>query len=243
MYEFPLDDIHRMLDTIDIGIRKIEHVKTTNIDVSLVWEVSEVILEVLGATNTAYIENDLGINAAHLSKFVKMRGTVNKNQALAIAQRVKTYLKSLDQVTPQMPGENMLEPTQEQKLKKSPAEPKVTVVANQWIAIRQTSTSKLKIGVISSLLESIVEQAAHSNAPPEEQVLTELERHQLIAILETALNLLRSPLVERGLLKKAENSLAEAGKKAAEKGMQEGLGKLMTAASSRIAELILYLFT
>jgi hypothetical protein len=241
MYEFPLDDIHRMLDTIDIGIRKIGQIKTTNINLAQIWEVSEVILEVLGSTNTAYIENDLGISPSHLSKFVKMRGSINKSQALAVAQRVRTYLKSLDQATPRSSNTPHAQSQQEPKERRE--EPRIAVAASQWIAIRQTSEIKLKIGVISSPLDSIIEQAAHANVAPEDQAISELEKHQLIAILETALNLLRSPLVEKGLLKKAEESLADAGKKAVQKGIQEGLGKLMTAASSRIGELVLYLWT
>jgi hypothetical protein len=55
----------------------------------------------------------------------------------------------------------------------------------------------MKIGAISPLLDSIIVQTKGANEPPDQQILTEIERKQLIAILETALNVLRSPLVEK----------------------------------------------
>ena len=102
---------------------------------------------------------------------------------------------------------------------------------------------KQKIGAISALLDSIIEQIGGSNAPPEEQALTEIERAELIAILETALHVLRAPMVEKGLLKKAQSILKRGADKAVEKGVQEGVGSLMHAARERIGELIMYLFS
>jgi hypothetical protein len=60
--------------------------------------------------------------------------------------------------------------------------------------------------------------------------------------LETALNVLKSPMVEKGLLKKAKEILTKGAESTAEKGVQQGLGKLMEAAGHRIAELIGLLF-
>lgn len=100
----------------------------------------------------------------------------------------------------------------------------------------------MKIAAIASLLDTIIEQATRSNAPAEDQFLTQIERQQLIAILDTALNVLRSPMVEPGLLKKTQGMLRRASESAIENGVQYGLGKLMGAAGSRIAELIGMLF-
>jgi hypothetical protein len=94
----------------------------------------------------------------------------------------------------------------------------------------------------SSVNRVIIAQTSRANAPQDEQILTDIERRQLIAILETALNVLRSPLVERGLLKKARRVLVKGAESAAKKGVQEGLGVLMHSASARIAELIAMIF-
>jgi len=55
---------------------------------------------------------------------------------------------------------------------------------------------------------------AGSKAPAEEQILTDVERNQLIAVLETVLAVLKA--VEKGLLKKAREMLGRASKSAAE---------------------------
>jgi hypothetical protein len=61
-------------------------------------------------------------------------------------------------------------------------------------------------------------------------------------ILETALNVLKSPLAEKGLIKKAGEMLRESAGKAVEKGVQEALGALMMMAAKRISELIAIIF-
>src|SRR5258707_735967 len=97
MNEFPIDDVHRMIDEAEETIRMIDALPHGDIDVAALGDLSLIVLEILGATNTAYVENSLGINTSLLSKFVKMRGDVTKSQALAVANRIRTYLKSEDQ--------------------------------------------------------------------------------------------------------------------------------------------------
>jgi len=92
-----LKDIYRLLDTIEVAIRKIDASPAGSIEVAQIPEMSEVVLELLGWTNTAYIENDLGLNPALLSKLVKMRGAVRKDIARKAADRLRSYLRSQDQ--------------------------------------------------------------------------------------------------------------------------------------------------
>ncbi len=238
MYEHPLEDVYRLIDTIERAIREIDSTSERSIDVQAVPELSEVVLELLGWTNTAYMENKLGINPALLSKFVKMRGTVQKHMARKIADRLRSYLKSQDQVV----IERNLEPALKLPPKGQPKPTRDDFAGEQWISVKTSSEIKLKIGAVSALLDSIITQTKGANEPPELRLLTEIERQQLIAILETALNILRSPLVERGLLKKARSILRKGSESAAEKGVQQGLGKLMESAGARIAELISLLF-
>jgi hypothetical protein len=53
---------------------------------------------------------------------------------------------------------------------------------------------------------------------------------------------LKSPLAEKGLIKKAGEMLRESAGKAVEKGVQEALGALMMMAAKRISELVAIIF-
>ncbi|WMT75991.1 hypothetical protein [Bradyrhizobium sp. Ash2021] len=242
MYEHPIEDVHRLIDTVEEATREIDRAPTDSIQIQQIPELSAVILELLGWTNTAYMENELSINPSVLSKFVKMRGVVRKPLARKVADRLRSYLKSQDQAFLQ--PDVMQPPNGETKTKpKSGPIGGDTFVGEQWVAVRTASEIKMKIGAISSLLDSIIVQTKGANEPADQQVLTEIERQQLIAILETALNVLRSPLIEKGLLKKAQMVLKRGAENATEKGVQQGLGKLMDGAGARIVELIAMLFS
>ncbi len=236
--EFSLDEIHEMLDLLDEVDVVISLARGPSVAIEHILELSEVIVQLLDLSSTAYVENGLGINSALLSKFVKMRGAVPLHQAKAIASRLRTLLRSMDQASAPAPARRTREAA-----KPTPPKKELIVVAGQrWVSVGSSSQTKIKIAAISALLETIIEQTTRSNAPPEDQALSELERQQLIAVLETALNVLKSPLVEKGLLKKAGDMLEESAGKAVEKGVQEGLVGLMTAAGKRIFDLIANIF-
>lgn len=241
-YQHPLEDVHRLIDSVEAVMRVIDSAPTESIQIQQIAELSEVILELLGWTNTAYIENELNINPSVLNKFVKIRGVIRKNLAMKIADRIRSYLKSQDQrsIQPDVKPAPKTETKSRPKVKPATG---TTFVGEQWIAVRTTSEVKMKIGAIASLLDSILVQTKGANEPPDQQILTEIERQQLIAILETALNVLRSPLIEKGLLTKAQGVLKKGAESAAEKGVQQGLGKLMEGAGARIMELIAMLFS
>jgi hypothetical protein len=97
MPELVLRDVHRLLDTLDYAIHDLAAHKTENMDVADFPALSEVMREVLGWTNAAYIEANLKINPAVLSKFVKIRGSVPLHVARAVADRLRNYLRSQDQ--------------------------------------------------------------------------------------------------------------------------------------------------
>jgi hypothetical protein len=228
MYEHPLEDIHRLIDTIEVAIKQIEAAPIDSLQVNQYPAISEVVLELLGWTNTAYMENELGINPSVLSKFVKMRGVVRKTLARKVADKLRSYLKSQDQAFSPPPIDKQKRPTPFKEI--AP----VSISGEQWIAVKFSSEVKMKIGAVSALLDSIIEQTSRSNAPEEDQILTQIERQQLIAILETALNVLRSPLAEKGILKRARSALQRGAQSAVEREVQQGLGKLMEAAGGRI---------
>lgn len=234
MSEFPIEDVHRMLDGIEEVISDLQGQPET-IEVAELGDFCLIIIEIMGWTNTAYVENNLGISPSLLNKFVKIRGTLRKRDALRIADRVRSFLKSEDQATTQTPLSSAAE--------RRPTPMPIAYAAEQWILVPTASDATQKINLISVLLDSIIAQTKGTNAPEEEQGLSEIERQQLIAILETALNILKSPLLETGMLKKAEKTLEEASAKAAKGALQKGLSKLMEAGADRIGELLVSLFT
>jgi hypothetical protein len=235
--EFSLDEVHEMLGLVDQAELALSVARSKSIQIERNLELSEVILQLLDWSSTAYVENSLGINSALLSKFVKMRGTVPLHQAKAIASRLRTLLRSMDQTSAPAPA---------LKARKAPVPPPkkelIIVAGEQWVSVASSSQTKIKIAAVSALLETIIEQTGRSNAPPEDQALSNLERQQLIAVLETALNVLKSPLAEKGLIKKAGEMLRESAGKAVEKGVQEALGALMMMAAKRISELVAIIF-
>lgn len=240
MYEHQLEDIHRLIDTVEQAIRKINKASTDSIQVQQIPELSEAIIELLGWTNTAYVENQLGINPSLLSKFVKMRGAIRRPLAAKVADRLRSYLKSEDQASLALDRKVQHTLQDKEEPRKPSREP--TFRGEQWVEVRTSSEIKLKIGAVSALLDSIIIQTRGSNEPPEHQILSDIERQQLIAILETALNILKSPLAEKGLLKKAQSILKRGAESAAQKGVQQGLGWLMLNAAARIGELLGLLF-
>jgi hypothetical protein len=97
MPELVLSAVHRLLDRLDKAIHDLGSSKKENIDIADFLALSEVVREVLGWTNAAFIEASLKINPAVLSKFVKMRGSVPLHVARAVADRLRNYLRSQDQ--------------------------------------------------------------------------------------------------------------------------------------------------
>ena len=97
MYEHPIEDVHRLIDEVEDAMRRIDRAPTDSIQIQQIPELSAVVLELLGWTNTAYIESELNINPSVLNKFVKMRGVIRKPLAAKVADRLRSYLKSQDQ--------------------------------------------------------------------------------------------------------------------------------------------------
>jgi hypothetical protein len=116
----------------------------------------------------------LGINSAVINRFKRFHGQVRRSDATAVLDRLRTYLRGQDQA---IASELEVRLTEPQVARPKP----FTIEGEQWVAVELTSATKAKINVISTLLDSIIQAVKHSNAPPEDEVLTELERQQLIA--------------------------------------------------------------
>lgn len=231
-----LDNIHDLLDIVETTISALDQDPRQEIDVSDYSEFCLALNDLVGYS--AYSDVQLGINSSILNKFLKFNGRVPRRTALTVTDRVRSYLRSLDQATPpRPPAQPHPTPAPRPNLLKP-----ITIIAEEWKLVQPTSELKAKITAISSLLDAIINQMQRSNSPPEAQLLSEIDRAQLIAILETALLVLKAPIMEKGILKKTKEVLTRTASSAAEKGLQQGMGNAATEAARQLAELIKSLF-
>jgi hypothetical protein len=238
-----IEEVHSLLDQIEDVIADLRSEKREELDVAEIYELSFIVQSVVdwGATPP-----QLGVASSLLNKIQKMRGQIRVRDALIVADRTRNWIRTFDQRSQEQlsgpePIAQNLTPVDEGAKPSAPA-PTFSFTAERWIAVGSSGEIKAKIHVISFLLEGIIDQTTRSNLPPEEQILTELERRQLITLLETALALLKSPMVEKGLLRKVGEALKRAVGSAAEKGVQKGVGKLAEAAGDKLSELFTDLF-
>jgi hypothetical protein len=107
-----------------------------------------------------------------------------------------------------------------------------------WAPVPLVGPTKVRISQLSQLLEDIVYSMRSSNLPSEERALSELERAQLITMLETVLQVLKAPMIERSLLQKCGEWLSRAGKRVAQRKTEETLGTLADKAGQELTDLI-----
>jgi ATP-dependent exoDNAse (exonuclease V) alpha subunit len=187
MHEYPIEDVHRLLDGLDSLISKLRSPGPESIRVGHLPELFETIHELDGWRNTTYLQTQVGISGALLNKFLKLRGTIRRVDTLKVADRLRSHLKSYDQpfdATRVKPEKN--KPSERPKPRQKTVDA-LAVLGERWIIVSESTETRMKIAAIASLLDTIIKQASRSNAPAEDQFLTQIERQQLIAILETAL--------------------------------------------------------
>lgn len=120
--------------------------------------------------------------------------------------------------------------------------PKPLVVkAIEWKVVRLTEDLQAKITEIARLIAEVIEHATTTNLPPDQRALSDIERAQLIAILRTALKVLESPMMEKGLLKKAAAMVKRAAGKAAEKQVELALNTSATMLGLALFDFIKHL--
>jgi len=234
-----LDEIHEMLEWIEHDKRALEAIDEAEINVGRLDDTCYVIHTLSMHDRTEQIPHlaqSIGVSQSILNKFIRFTGHISKREAIHTLDRIRSFLRALD-----LPDEKAPEtrPSQ-QSFETSPnaAPEPVRLPAESWVTVTSSRDTKLKITVIAGLLDSILAQVAHSNLPSEQQVLTTIEREQLIAVLKTALHVLQAPMLERSILRRAGDGLRDVAKKAAEKNVQEGLSQLSRKAAELIADLI-----
>lgn len=198
------------------------------------WELLVIDLNDGGQGAGFGLASSLGINTTLLNKFIKQKKPIDMRDARMVADRITTYLRSIQ------PSGNS------PRVKRHPPEPPeikqeaspIVVKAIEWKVVIRSDALQAKINEAIRLIGEVIEHATTSNLPPRERALTALERAQLIAVLETALSMLKAPMIEKGLLKKAGGMVKRAAEKAAEKQVEIAFSTAGGALAGAFFELV-----
>ncbi len=231
-----IETVHELLDQLETTIQIIAVDDREWIDPTEAGELCLIVGEVTGwGTGSAYYDELprlLGIRPVTLRKFHKLTGQVLVSEARALADRLRSYLRALDQNSSNKGADD----TENRYV--AAIEPKLSFQATQWVSVPPTIDLKQKIHTLSRILDDILLELKRSNNAPEDIVFSELDRQQLIALLQTTLSVLKSPIVEKGLLLKTREALQKAAVSAAEKQAQHGFETLASHGVSWLSDLL-----
>jgi len=242
-----LDRLHTMLDDLSMDLQEInqsiDH-EEDYIHPSQLPFLTDVCQDIFGYWSTYGMQLPAGLRFPRklLNQFTRNFDSVEPKQAKLLAEGLIVYLRSIEgQVaseTVESSVRTISKPTENHR-KKEEAESAVKKLEYGWIVLKKSDEVREVIAEISGLLDRIVHYTKTTNVPPKDFALTQIERSQLIAILETALQMLKGPMVEKGFLKKAAEVLNSSVEKTAEKQTEAVLGKLSNLAKEKLVKLIL----
>ncbi len=240
MATLDIDDVHRMLDLVDGALELLSSTRETQVEAGDIAGLCSVAAELADYRTTwGPIAGVLGIAPHLLSRYTTYHGPFQVPDATYVAQRIRSFLRSQDQAfrSPRLPLESPSAPPppEREPVIDAPIQP---VAAAEWRYVQRVGSLQQKIGAVSALLEEIIQTARGTNLPPDMSALTEIERNQLIAVLETALAVLRAPMAERSILKKAKGMLGGVTKRVAEKQAEQGLGAAAGTAREWLSDIL-----
>jgi hypothetical protein len=232
------DELHEWLDALEAAARELASETAQLVDAGDYAEVGSVITDLM-SYRSAYddpLPKLLRLPPTLIRKFQKFSGGVKLKEAQMLVDRLRTYLRSMDQHDPEA-HEIMYEVAIA-----TPVMAKAAFPAIEWQSVPRTSEVKRQIAQVSQILDEIVARIQRSNNAPEDQYLSEIERQQLIAILQTTLVVLKAPIIEKGLLLKARAALQDAAVKAGEKGVEGFANALAGQGVGWLTDLIHHVF-
>jgi hypothetical protein len=202
------EEIHEWLDHLDEAMVELAAATQKFVDVA---NVGWIVFELDDGGDLAHV---LRVPPPVVRTFKSFGGTVSLKDARILVDRLRTHVKSMDQAGPpakEIPDEKLVVVER----------PTVQFDAFEWRSVPRARDVKDKIAEVSRLLDNIISGVKRPNISPDGQYLSDVERQQLIAVLETTLAILRAPVVERGLLLKARDMLQKASVKAGERGAEK----------------------
>jgi len=113
-----------------------------------------------------------------------------------------------------------------------------TIKATEWKYIIRTPEIEGVIEELIPLLREVMDRATTTNLPTQDRAMSASERAQLIAILETAIQVLQAPMLEKSLLKKAKDAMEKGALSAIEKGVENTFSFLAGIAVGKLSDFI-----
>jgi hypothetical protein len=172
-----IEDIHRLLDSLENTISQLATETRESIQPTEAGELCLIIGEIMGwgSAYASEFPKKIGVNATTLSRFLRLddRFHVSTKESRVIADRIRVYLRSLDQRT-EFPTKGKRRKPRREVVAASSV--RFDVPAQEWRLVDTKGDLKLKIAAVSSILDSIILQIAHANCPESEQALTKIER-------------------------------------------------------------------
>jgi predicted lipoprotein len=139
-----LDDLYEMLEIVDNALLSMNKVHDSRISVTDYPDFCLLIADLVGDSAWhSELSTTLRLDATTLNKFAKFRGTVSTFHARAIADRLRSHLRSLDQAIAQQ------ERARAKNGPNLPEQKPFTLTAEQWQLINATSEVKAKIAAVS----------------------------------------------------------------------------------------------
>jgi hypothetical protein len=209
------EEIHEWLDHLDDAMAELAAATEKHVDVGHFAHVGWIVYELDDGDDLAHV---LRVPPPVVRIFKSFGGRVALKDARILVDRLRSHVKSLGQVGPsskETPDERLVVVER----------PTVSFDAVEWRSVPRTRDVKDKIAEISRLLDDIIGGVKRSNNSPDSRYLSDVERQQLIAVLETTLAILRAPVVEKGLFLKARDMLQKASVKAEERAAEK-IGEL-----------------
>jgi hypothetical protein len=198
-----------------------------------------------GYDSTAYgseLSEISGVSGPLLNKLLKRTGSIKLGSASRVLDQFKLILARAEADMSAEEGPNSSE--EEPKPKETGALEEVSttrVQTEQWVVPSPDERTRELINDLIRCLEGIITEFSQSNSFAADKSLNELRMEELKAVLRTALNVLESPLVERGILKKTADVAKAAAGEIAKDEFKTGLGKLLSIAGEKALELYIRL--
>lgn len=188
-------------------------------------------------------ENRFGLSAMDLNKVLSYRGLIRTDVLLRQSERLVSLLREfegeinseLNSIDVRGIGDSDVDASL-QEVDKTKLEFRSIETKEIWVSRSRLSTESA-ISRVSEILEEVVLIARNTNLPPEQRAFSELERAKLIAMFETAIAVLKAPLVPKTFLKK----IAESAKDGVTSFVKKNSEKALTYAILRAVEELIKL--
>ena len=236
--DLTLDEIHEFMDGIELDINFLSSFESDSekVRTDTLYGTSMTIGHFLHYW-TAYgsgLPKVLRIPEKLLNKYSKGGSEIAVFEAKTVSAKLLSYLRSIEGEYNNISSSDNINIKIDENIEVQ--NKNFAFRAVSWV--KNDSVAKSELHKLSISLDSLLTLAKSSNLPESEQALSDLEKAQLIAMLETALLILKAPLVEKGFLSKLRDVLAGCGKKVATKKTEEALGKLADGAAQELGSII-----